>query len=239
MPNSFFQFKQFKIDQELSGMKVTTDACLFGGLVAKKVQALQPTRILDIGTGTGLLALMLAQQTECPVDAIEVDRAAFNQARQNFETSPWTSRLQAYHMPVQDFETEWKYDLIICNPPFFSNHQQGIDAGKNKALHTDQLSFEDLTTVITQHLSEKGKAYVLLPEYEMSLFSALMSEKGLSCFEQTRVLNNPGKAVFRCINGFSAEETAPVSEAELVIRADQNEYSDQFTALLKDYYLHL
>lgn len=119
MPNTYFQFKQFRIDQDQTAMKVTTEACILGAWVDEQIP---PQTVLDIGTGTGLLALMLAQKfPQAEIDAVEIDQGAFTQAHANFHSSPWPERLQVFHQRIQDFDPGKKYDLIISNPPFFKS----------------------------------------------------------------------------------------------------------------------
>ncbi|MEM8894752.1 MAG: methyltransferase [Bacteroidota bacterium] len=139
MPNTYFDFKQFRVDQGQSGMKVTTEGCILGAWARFN----QPKRILDIGTGTGLLSLMLAQRYPTGIiDAVELDEKAAQQAKQNFRKSPWSSKLTAHHCCIKDFEAVNGrcYDLIICNPPFFKNDLKSTNSQKAKAIHNDNLS---------------------------------------------------------------------------------------------------
>ncbi|KOF01755.1 hypothetical protein OB69_15520 [Roseivirga seohaensis subsp. aquiponti] len=239
MANSFFQFKQFRIEQGNCGMKVTTEGCLFGALRLTP-STFNPKRILDIGTGTGLLALIKAQQTDAFIDAVEIDETAFKQAKVNFESSPWSNRLSAFHTDLLEFEPNHLYDYIVCNPPFFQDNQLGSNRQKNQAIHNSSLTFEDLATSISRLLnSEKGIASVIYPEYEMSLFSQKMQERGFHVVADIRVLNQRSKPVFRKVKSFSLIKPELEITETLIIKEENGAYTDQFTHLLKDYYLHL
>src|SRR5690606_28939842 len=134
--------------------KVCTEACVFGALAKFD----KPARILDIGAGTGLLSLMLAQKFNCPIDAVEIEQQAFLQTQINFKSSIWTERLRIFHASIQDFQSEApeKYDLIITNPPFFTDHLQTRNPAKNLAIHNNSLSQEDLLESIAALLSPIG-----------------------------------------------------------------------------------
>ena len=148
MPNQFFKFKQFTIDQDQCAMKVCTDSCLFGAWVAEYLEQEKNSlkTILDIGTGTGLLSLMLAQKTTANIDAVEIEEAASLQASNNFLASPWNNRLQVYHAPIQLFKPihPKSYVFIICNPPFYENNLKTDNQLKNLALHSEALSLANL-----------------------------------------------------------------------------------------------
>ncbi|MEM9340902.1 MAG: methyltransferase, partial [Bacteroidota bacterium] len=166
MPNTYFQFKKFRIDQVRSGMKVTTDSCLFGAWIANHIKKHhpEPSKVLDIGTGTGLLALMMGQVTQnTRIDAIEMNEESFCEAKENFENSKWSDRLAAYHTSIQNFQPQEKYDLIICNPPFFKDNLKGAKRNKNQAIHNDSLSIDDLSKGINELLTRDGSAYVMYP----------------------------------------------------------------------------
>jgi tRNA1Val (adenine37-N6)-methyltransferase len=141
MGNSWFQFQQFRIHQDRCAMKISTDAVLLGTLT----EAEHPVKILDIGTGTGVIALMLAQRFPSSwVDAVEIDQDAAEQAAENFRESQYAGRLGIFQGRIQDFPEEEKFDLIVSNPPFFPDHLKSTDSKRNKALHTDELSFSEL-----------------------------------------------------------------------------------------------
>ena len=186
MPNAYFQFQQFKIDQAKSGMKVTTDACLFGAWVASEISRQDdPNRILDIGTGTGLLSLMLAQRTKHSIiDAVEINELAFEEAQSNFKQSDWKERLNVYQSAIQNFVSDHKYDIIISNPPFFAQSQKGLSESKNQALHASDLLAEELLISIGKFLTENGSFYLLFPEREMDQFIEL-AETGKAVFKKT------------------------------------------------------
>lgn len=237
MPNNYFQFKQFRIEQAQSGMKVTTDGCLFGGWVAGEIQkSKEPKHILDIGSGTGLLSLMLAQVTKnTKITAVEINRAAFQEAKCNFQQSSWTSRLRGLHTSLQDFEGG-KFDLIICNPPFFKDSQEGFDSNKNQAVHSSNLNTEELLDHVIRLLDPNGSLYLLYPEREMNAFKQMALSKALFPIQQVIVRNQIDHPVFRMMSRFSfSDEKAKL--AELIIRHDNRKYTTETWNLLKNYLL--
>lgn len=239
MSNTYFQFRQFRIDQKRSGMKVTTDGCLFGAWVANQLlkNENEPSRILDIGSGTGLLSLMLGQVThQTQIDAVEVNDDAFEEASRNFSNSDWSDRLQCFHSSIQKFLPDHKYDIIICNPPFFGKNQKGRQSGKNLAVHNDSLSMEELSIAISRHISDTGMAYVLYPEWEMKAFVKWMEKQGLSVKSRMTVRNKEGSSVFREVCSFD-RKTSNIQESEIYIRDSNGGYTNTFNQLLKYYYL--
>lgn len=239
MSNTFFQFKQFRINQAQAGMKVTTDACLFGAGVAAYIEKRQvePAQLLDIGTGTGLLALMLAQATtSTEITAIEMNELSVSEAAGNFSTSPWKERLRVNRTSLQDFDSDAKYDLIICNPPFFGKNQKGRIRNKNQAVHNDHLSMEDLTHGIHRLLANDGEVWVLYPEWEMKAFIKWMEKSELFVNDLILIKNKVSAPVFRMIAKFTREKH-DVQESELLIRNDDGGYSQNFSQLVKEYYL--
>ena len=234
MPNSYFQFKQFRVEQGQTAMKVTTEACLFGSLIETE----DTNRILDIGTGTGLLALMLAQKTKAGIDGIEINYEAHQQASENFANSPWSERLKAIYADIGEFKSDRKYDLIISNPPFFQDHQIGAKTDKNQALHNDSLSYQQLAVSIKQHLSAQGKAWVLLPAFPMSKLIHEMRALDFGLSSRIIIHNSPGKEGFREVACFQ-KGMHNVYQKEIYIRDTQKDYSPEFIELLKPYYLHL
>src|SRR5690242_10504161 len=193
MPNDYCQFKQFLIKQDKCAMKVCTDACLFGAFAANCLP-ITAHRLLDIGTGTGLLALMLAQKNEnVKIDAVEIDEAAAQQAKENFDNSPWEERLNVYHTSIQQFinSTQNKYDVIICNPPFFENDLKSENKQRNLALHSDALSLEELVSVVDELLKEEGNFFCLLPYHRTKYFEELLLKYKLCVKEKVFIKQTP------------------------------------------------
>lgn len=239
MPNSYFQFKQFLVEQGQTAMKVTTEACAFGAWIVQ--QELQPRRILDIGTGTGLLSLMLAQYYTCPIDGVEIDEAAAKQAASNFEVSPWSDRLHIIHTDIQSFAsiTAQKYDLIISNPPFFATHHLSDHSGRNKALHQGLLTQKELLASVKALLSEKGKFAVIYPLFEASQFLSFAETVKLKLSSQLFLKDKESKPALRQFQMLQNGEDASNEPTELVIKNESGDYTDTFVDWLKPYYLHL
>jgi tRNA1Val (adenine37-N6)-methyltransferase len=235
LANTYFQFKEFRIDQENAAMKVCTDSCIFGALI--KSQGFK--NILDIGTGTGLLALMLAQRSDALIDAVEIDEAASLQAKQNIKNSPWSDKITVYSQSIQDFSAtaDKKYDLIISNPPFYSNHLKSEDEKVNTALHSTSLSIEDLMEAVTKLLLPEGLFMVLLPPYEAELLREEAIEYNLFTSSIVKIKDNEKAKVLREITVFSYGLNIP-SVADFIIKKE-DQYTPEFVELLKKYYLHL
>lgn len=237
MPNNHFQFKQFRIDQTLSGMKVTTDACLFGAWVANKLKNnSQPDRILDIGTGTGLLSLMIAQANKsCNIEAIDINESAFTESSSNFLNSLWSDRLTCFHRSLQE-HISTPYDIIVCNPPFFSGNQLGTNQAKNEAVHAFLLSEEELLEGISQLLSNDGTCYILYPEKEMSSFLSLSDTSGFELKSLVTVRNKKQSQTFRVMAELK-RKCDLIEKSEIFIRESDGKYTNPFWELLQDYYL--
>ena len=238
MPNNFFQFKQFKVTQKEVGMKVTTEGCLFGAWVCQNI-ASKPQRVLDIGTGSGLLSLMLAQETpESKIIAIDINIDAYEEAKNNFLNSPWAKRLKAENVAVQELISDKEFDLIICNPPFYSANQKGKDENKNQAMHDDSLTIKELALAIKKHLNKSGSVWVLYPEYEMELFTSEMKNVGLNVISKVLIRNKPNGPIIRVFSQFGFHK-AEITIQDLSIRNGDQEYSESFINLLQKFYLHL
>lgn len=232
MPNTHFTFKQFIIHQDQTAMKVTTDACILGAYTDVK----GATKILDIGAGTGLLALMLAQKSEAKIDAVEIDENAYNQAVGNINQSIFNDKISVYNKSIQDFITINSYDLIISNPPFFHNHLKSEKVSRNNSLHTDTLSFEDLLDSILRLLSSNGVFIVLLPAYERLIFEQLAITKELYPQKKLTIRHRKGSKILRIITTFGRIKKEIINE-ELIIKNPDESYTTNFQVLLKDYYL--
>lgn len=238
MPNNYFQFKQFTIRQEKSSMKVCTDSCLFGAWVAEKIERkiIKPKTILDIGTGTGLLSLMAAQKSEANIDAIEIDRDSSLQAKENFSESKWSQRLQIIHADIKMLPDQKKYDLIICNPPFYENDLRSSDKRKNIAKHHDTLTLEDLIAIIPNRLSENGSFALLLPFHRVEYFKKLAIGNNFFVANEVHVKQTPQHACFRGFLFFTNTKQ-PSSIHELIIKDNDGKYTPEFNYFLQDYYL--
>lgn len=235
MPNTYFQFKQFRVNQEKAGMKVTTDGCLMGAWVSSQLTE-EPKRILDIGTGTGLLALMLAQSTRHSIiDAIEINKEACEQAIENFSAAQWHSRLSVIPSSLQNLTAHYPYDCIVCNPPFFQQNLKGANQQKNQALHNDTLPFHELASGIKKHLSEHGAAFVMYPEWEMNQFLEKATHASLHPHLQLIIRNQDEGRVFRIITQLGRAKR-PLITHHLSIRHGTH-YSRSFSTLLSPFYL--
>ena len=237
MPNNYFQFKQFTIKQDQCAMKVCTDACLFGSVAAGS--GLPITSCLDIGTGTGLLALMFAQQNkEVIIDVVEMDASAAEQARENVAASPWADRIHVFHEDIVNFNAGKKYDCIISNPPFFEDDLLSPDNAKNNAKHHSSLSLIRLLQVVQKQLATGGYFAVLLPFHRVDYFIDEALRFGLHLYRQVSVKQTPRHSFFRGILFFGHDKMVP-QKNEIIIKDKENQYSVEFAALLKEYYLYL
>ena len=239
MSNTYFQCKQFIIHQERCAMKVCTDACLFGAWIAGQLRSekYEVRTILDIGAGTGLLSMMLAQQSTAFIDAIELDEDAAEQAAENFEATPWKEKLQVIRADARTVHLGRKYDLIISNPPFFRNDLKSDDTKRNLALHSEALSLEELLLVIRKYLVENGRFALLLPFHRTAECKELAKASGFYPAEEVSVRQTPNHAYFRTMLLFSGTECIE-KHTTLTIR-EEDRYTAAFTELLKDYYVQL
>lgn len=237
MPNDFFEFKQFRIKQDKCAMRVSTDAVLLGAWVVPNGSK----TILDIGTGTGVIALMLAQKSSATIIAIDIDKESTEQARDNANNSPFRNNVTVYHQSFQDLSLQYsdKFDLIVTNPPYFIDSLKNSSDTRTHARHTDSLSFSDLLCGVKKLLSEKGKFCLILPTKEAALFRDLAQSKGLYLSKLLRIRTRLEKDTEkRHLMQFEFKETE-FSEATLVIEADSHRnYTAEYKDLTKDYYLN-
>lgn len=240
MANSWFQFKQFLVKQESAAMKVCTDSCVFGATVPVDSEV---KSILDIGTGTGLLTLMLAQRTSARVliDAVEMNEDAAQQAQDNFFNSPWDGRITLHTCSIQDYFkfTPTQYDLIICNPPFFSSSIKTGNSSKDMALHQSHLMIEELMQVIGFMLKTNGDAYLLISIYEEGNFIKASNAVGLTVNRFQAMYDNEGKLIRYVLHLRKDSTHVNNSEEKFIIRSSDNQYTTQFVEALKDFYLNL
>ncbi len=237
MSNTYFQFKQFRVEQDRCAMKVTTDACIQGAWTPVLPCVKD---VLDIGAGTGLLALMLAQKSsKIIIDAIEIDKEAAEQARGNIADSLWHERITILEGDVRNYPFDKQYDLIITNPPFFSNSLLGDDANKNLAKHTLSLSFEELLKVIDNYLKDDGYVSILLPIEEYWLWKTRAENDGWHEVNALFVRHTARMPVKRVVGLFCKNAAPGRQEKTLVIKGDEQQYTADFIELLSPYYLHL
>jgi tRNA1Val (adenine37-N6)-methyltransferase len=238
MSNKPFQFKQFSIHQHKTAMKVGTDGVLLGAWV----KILPGTNsVLDIGTGTGLIALMIAQRCSLAnIDAVEFNAEAFEQAVDNFENSNWGDRLFCYHASIQEFceEFDEKYDLIVANPPFFNPTNYQIPKNRVMARHTQTLSYPELLKCTTQLLSEKGTCAFIVPFSEEKNVINLALKFKLNVFRKTHVRGNKNSPVKRSLLQFSFSE-AKLDENEIIVENSRHNYTTEYTDLVRNFYLNL
>lgn len=232
--NNSFRFKQFTIQQDKAAMKVGTDGILLGAWA----NVSHCRNILDVGTGTGLIALMLAQRSGAMISAIEIEEKAAEQAIENVEESSWKERVAVHHMSFREFvkDTNDHFDMIVSNPPFFSNSLKPKDAQRKLARHNDSLSFEELISGACRILCENGKLAVILPSEAEEEFIKLAEIKGLFLIRQTKVRPEESKTANRVLLELSNKKTGFKKDC-LIIYSDKNVYSNAFVELTRDFYL--
>ncbi len=236
---STFQFKKFTVNQDRCAMKIGTDGVLLGAWAPIEHR---PFSVLDIGSGTGILALMLAQRSSAEqIDAIEIDEEAFEQCVENFENSPWADRLYCYHAGLDEFmeEPEDEYDLIISNPPFYSEDYKTESEQRDLARFQDALPFEDLIEAASVLLSENGIFSVVIPYKEESKFIGLAKEYNLFPFKITRVKGTPTTEIKRSLLAFSFAEKTNFPIDELIIETARHQYTEDYIALTKAFYFKM
>jgi tRNA1Val (adenine37-N6)-methyltransferase len=241
MPNNYFQFKQFTVYQDRCALKVSTDSCIFGAWVAKKIATVEHhiSGCLDIGAGSGLLMLMLAQQFQGMIHGVEIDAASYEQATENIAASSWYNRLQLFHNDIKLFAVQHQYDLIISNPPFFEGDVKSANSRYNFAKHDDGLTLLDLLQVAERNLSAKGTFAVLLPYQRSEWFEEQAAGYELFVSDKLQIRQSLQHPHFRAALMLNRKNGGRVKKEELVIRQSPEVYSFAFIALLKNYYLHL
>jgi tRNA1Val (adenine37-N6)-methyltransferase len=247
MSNSFFHFKKFTIHQDQCAMKVSTDACIQGawtpvtGDPQPESQAeLQRLRILDIGAGTGLLSLMLAQRNEgVIIDAIEFKEDAANQAVENVQASPWKDRINVIHADAREFDSVEKYQIVISNPPFFINSLKSPEKGRSLARHNDELSLTQLFSCIERNVGPYGYASIMLPPAEQRQWKLLLQNNNWSIFQQLNIVPTINASANRVVSLCRREPKLSPSEEDLLIRDKSGSYTPEFINLLRPFYLKL
>ena len=237
MANSYFQFKQFKVNQDKSAMKVGTDGVLLGAWA----DCNGARKILDIGTGTGLIALMMAQRNpDAEIIAIDIDEGACEQARENFMASPWADRLTVVHSSLQDFvksNTE-EFEHVISNPPYFQNSLRSGEKSRDLARHTDSLSFEELFYCSNSLSTASASLSIIIPYVAESDVMTIKKNSSYNLFRRLHVQGDINKQVVRSLLEFRKEIVANYEEELLYIeKGKRHAYSEEYKALTRDFYL--
>jgi tRNA1Val (adenine37-N6)-methyltransferase len=232
---SIFHFKEFSVDQQQSPAKITTDATVF----AASIQFQSDVKTaLEVGTGTGVLSMMLAQRfPTVEIDALEINPIAFEEADKNVKNSKWSSRLKVVLGDFNQFTSDHKYDLIFSNPPFFLNNLQSpTNHGKNTAYHTNELSFTDLAKGIDSNLAKAGEAHIMLPFYEMSLFEKEMNSIGFECKKTIALRHQAKSKIIRLFNVFERSGLKKKAETpQIYLRDENNDFHPSYINLMKDF----
>jgi tRNA1Val (adenine37-N6)-methyltransferase len=231
-----FRFKQFSIEDNRCAMKVGTDAVLLGAWVSIK----GTKRILDVGTGSGVIALMLAQRTKdnVNIEGIEIVEVVAKQAQENLEETRWCNRVMIHHCSLQNFSSPFRYDLIVSNPPYFINSQLPPAAHRAKARHTQSLSYQELLHYSNRLLKKSGRLAVILPYEEGNQFLSLANAHSLFCIRQLAFYSRNGKPQERWLFEFSFQQKSIVEE-KLILHGEGESWSDEYKNLTHDFYLKL
>lgn len=240
MPNSYFQFKQFTVHQERAALKVSTDSCLFGAWVSEEVKSkkLKVKNVLDIGAGTGLLMLMLAQKIDAFIDGVEIDQPSYEQVKENLNASPWKERLHLFLGDVKEVHFKKRYDLIISNPPFYEGDLKSSTTNRNIAMHDEGLKLDELLKVVDENLGDEGCFAALLPYHRADRFITDAEVYHLHMAKRTDVKQTVNHSFFRTMLLFVKNKVKPEKDS-MSVKDDKNGYTPEFIELLKDYYLYL
>ncbi|WP_439153305.1 tRNA1(Val) (adenine(37)-N6)-methyltransferase [Winogradskyella sp.] len=233
-----FKFKQFTVNQNRCAMKIGTDGVLLGAWTSINHR---PFSVLDIGSGTGILALMIAQRSTAQIiEAIEIDADAYEQCADNFENSSWSDRLFCYHAALLEYveEIEDNYDLIICNPPFYSEDFKTNNTSRDLARFNDAMPFEHIIYAAVNLLSEIGILSIILPFKEEEHFTSIASKVGLFPNRRTHVKGNPESDIKRSLLEYSFVKSK-VETLELIIETGRHQYTDDYINLTKEFYLKM
>jgi tRNA1Val (adenine37-N6)-methyltransferase len=239
MGQSYFQFKQFKIEQDQCAMKVSTDACLFGAWIAQ-LTSICTGDILEIGTGTGLLPLMIQQaHSSLCIDAIEIDEKAAAQAKDNINTCTWSVNIEVIQIDFNFFECHGakQYDLVISNPPFFANSLKGEDEKKNAALHQTTLTWETILQKAFTCSKEDASLALLLPFVNRAQLEKQLVKNGWYLHQLVAVWMRPNKPQSRWMLLAKKKPTTLIQEESMHVQDNNGEYSERFKFLLQPYYL--
>lgn len=230
-----FIFKQFKINQDKCAMKIGTDSVLLGAWANIPSKG----NFLDIGTGTGVLALMMAQRSEAIIKAVEIDKNASDQASINFKQSKWSSKLSVINEDIDDFNPDIKFDYIICNPPFFSSPTPEINKNRLIARHDNELSLDKLLACVTRLLSKDGKFGFILPITQAENLISNANTHGLYCTKKSFVKPTPQKDAHRIMAELQKKEKECIIDTIIIEEFGRHQYSNKYIELTKEFYLFM
>lgn len=234
MTRTHFQFKHFTINDNASAMKLSTDSVILGAWA----DFCHAKTILDIGTGCGILALMAAQNSSAKIDAIDIDKSSIDNARENFLNSPWSSQMQAINMSLRDFiknPSHKKYDIIICNPPYFIDSQKSPNKNVNLAKHNISFNYTDIAFSGSQLLGNEARMYLIIPSINREILEKELLLNGLYINKTLEIFPNPDKSANRiCLEISKKKNHAPIHQ--IMIRDKQGQYTKEYKILTKDYY---
>lgn len=234
MSNAYFSFKQFTIYHDRCAMKVGTDGVLLGAWT----DVSDSKCILDIGTGTGLISLMLAQRSDALITAIDIDESAIEQARENILSSPWKNRVFVKVSDIKDYSEFNRFDVIVSNPPYFIDSFKCVDGQRNTARHTDTLSANQLVEKVAKLLSSDGRFSIIIPFEQTEDIICLAERVGMYPSRHTSVITRPGLAPKRSLLEFRMDK-CNCQTTELTIELERHVYTDEYIALTKDFYLKM
>lgn len=236
MSNSYFQFKQFTVWHDKCAMKVGTDGVLLGAWTSVQ----NAHKILDVGTGTGLVALMLAQRSlpDADIVALEIDETAAGQARENVTRSPWKERVEVVQADFRDYQSLDKFDVIVSNPPYFVDSLECPDQQRNAARHNDSLTYEELLEGVAGLLAEDGAFTIVIPVDVADRVKMIAAVKNLYAVRQLNVITKPGGVPKRTLITFTFSNQKCVVE-ELLTELARHQYSEEYIALTREYYLNM
>lgn len=234
MPENWFQFKKFMLRQDEPVFRVGTDGVLLGAWSGIK----DVGTVLDIGTGTGLLALMLAQRTNAGITAVEIDEASCRQAGINFDASPWKQRITLHHTAIQDFNSESGFDLVICNPPFFQNSKLPLKSILSRSKHNVYLSLAELAEVLHGLVNKSGRFCTVLPAEEAEGFAVRMESEGMHVHKTLKIKPRPDMEVKRLLIEFRfGLPERDISGIISIEQARRHDYTPEYRELTREFYL--
>ena len=233
MSNSYFSFKQFTIQQDKAAFKVGTDGVLLGAVADVE----GTNRILDIGSGTGLIAIMAAQRSNAEIIALEPDYESYIQCRENISLCPWKERIKAENMSLQEYKTSGLFDLIVSNPPYFMGSLKNPDPRKSSSRHNDSLSGNELLTGASRLMAKGGRLQVIMPYVEGNIFIAEANEYGFFCNNILKIRPLPNSEIRRLILTFSRQRLKTTEKVLTIEHGKRHEFTEEYINFTKEFYL--